>query len=63
MIEIEARCCEGSLEAKRIERGRERGRKHIEQLNADLNATKRPSISSEEKLSKDKSGVLKTQQD
>ena len=54
MIEIEARCCESSLEARRIER------EHVEQLQADLNVVKQPSISSEEKLCIGKNGVLKT---
>ena len=43
MVELETRCCESSLEARRIER------EYVEQLNADLNAVKRPVVSLEEK--------------
>ena len=43
MIELETRCCESSLEARRIERD------YIETLNADLNVVKRPVVSLEER--------------
>ena len=43
MVEIEMRCCENSLEARRIER------EYIEQLKSELNVVKRPTITNVER--------------